>query len=151
MTFHNQGASIVGTNLTDIYASKVKNIGFYGGVPLGMVERSSKRTVVLSPMSNFLATTVNVVDGGTVLASGVQGASANVPAGHVVEAWLHAESTYDKVGAARRGGISSAFLSWGDTLLRRYGKTRTAADATSRSKDWVLYRGPLLLRPAARV
>ena len=75
----------------NITSNRVKDIGFYGGVPLGIVDRTGagkRRTLVLSPLSNFLSTTLNVVENGTILACGVQGAASRVPVSHTVEMLL---------------------------------------------------------------
>ena len=130
LTFHNQGASLTGTDIADVF-NGVNNVGFVGGQPLALVDRETMATLVISPVENFLSTAVNVVvqqqhnevhnnvhkntsTTTTTLSFGVQGAARNIPLTHTVTVVMHAGN-----------GISNTFLSWGDILLSRSNKTRT--------------------------
>jgi hypothetical protein len=119
LTFHNQGASLTGTDAAAVFDS-VNNVGFVGGQPLAFVDRETMTTLVISPVHNFLSTAVNVVDNSTTLAIGVQGAALTIPSAHKVTVVMHAGN-----------GISNTFLSWGDILLERSNKTRTSTDVNA--------------------
>ena len=62
-------------------------MGFAGGVPVILVDNTTRATVVISPLSEFLSTTFSMSDSGSLLC-GVQGAATAVPDGHGTEVLL---------------------------------------------------------------
>ena len=86
--------------------------------PIAIFNASS--AIVISPLSNFMTANLNfchLTD--MALGSGLGGMVDEVPAG-----WTH-----ETILVAGSDGVTRAMLAWGDALLARGQKTRTAPDA----------------------
>ena len=81
-----------------------------------LIDNATRRTIVISPLSEFLSTTFNMSSDGSLLC-GVQGAATSIPSGHRTEVLL-------QLGT----GLSDTVLDWGKALLHIYGKVPTAFD-----------------------
>jgi hypothetical protein len=114
LTFHNQGTPTATVGLANL--GKVATMGFAGGVPVVLVDNTTRTTIVISPMSEFLSTTFNMSSSGSLLC-GVQGAATAIPDGHSTEVLLQLGN-----------GLSDTVLEWGSKLLHMYNKAPIAAD-----------------------
>lgn len=100
--------------------------GVQGGVPLVLYKNASSgsglRSVVMSPLDNFMAATIASPEphlfgngGGNISAAGLFASVTEIPAGY----------THPTVLVGAHGGPTPALLAWGDILLANTGKTRT--------------------------
>jgi hypothetical protein len=99
-----------------------KNYNKHGpdGVPLALLDEKSGTVALLSPTSAFYDTVFDVVSNknSSYLRCGLIGSAHSIPAGFSTETVMHFGE-----------GMTSTFMSWGDALLRKYGKKRAPHNA----------------------
>jgi hypothetical protein len=100
--------------------------GTKGGIPLVLYKSAANgrdlRSVVMSPLNNFMATTIASPEphlfgqsGANISAAGLFASVTGIPAGY----------THPTVLVGAHGGPTPALMEWGDILLANTGKTRT--------------------------
>jgi hypothetical protein len=108
------------TGVTGVWTAKGAAAGRFGSDSGPIALFNESRAFVLSPADNFMTANLNFCElTDMALGAGLGGMVDEVPAGWTVETIL----------VAGGEGVTRTMLSWGDALLVRGGKTRTASDA----------------------
>ena len=88
--------------------------------------------LVLSPLNAFMAALHNIGSANSTLSWGVGGLMAKLPRGYRSDFVAVIHDDRDNSDSERySGAAASAFMAWGDFLLREYGQVRTRHDANA--------------------
>ena len=100
---------------------------------LDVGDLASGPLLVLSPLNAFMAALHNIGSANRTLSWGVGGLMAKLPRGYSSDfvAVIHGHRGSGSNSERYSGAAASAFMAWGDFLLREYGQVRTRPDANA--------------------